>query len=99
MVASTPTVLGEFDADDDGVIDVEVDLPSDLGNGTHHLALYGLESGVGFSQEFVVADADDQSALPRTGSDSTRTAGFALVLASTGALLSLAARRSRRRLP
>ncbi len=97
MVASSPIVLGEFEADDDGAIDVEVELPADLEIGTHHLATYGLTSGVGFSQEFVIDATDDGSALPTTGSDSRSSVGFALVLVGLGGAMAVTARRRRAR--
>ena len=89
-VASSPTVVGEVDADGDGVVDAEVEIPADLESGEHHLATYGLTSGIGFSQSFVV-DAEDGSALPTTGSDSVRMMFFGLVVLVGGAALSAVA--------
>lgn len=97
LVASDPIVLGEFDADDDGVVDVEVDIPTDLPDGTHHLVSYGLESGIGFSQEFVLDASDGTgSALPATGSNSSRPIGLAIGLLGIGAVLAVSAQRRRR---
>lgn len=87
-VASTPIVVGEVDADDEGTIDTEVEIPADLEGGEHHLATYGLTSGIGFSQVFVV-DAEDGSALPATGSDSDRTVFFGLLVLVGGAAMSI----------
>ena len=92
-VASSPIVVGEVDADGDGVIDTEVEIPGDLEPGDHHLASYGLTSGVGFSQAFTI-DAEDGAALPATGSDSTRLLLVGGVLALLGsAMAAVAARR------
>ena len=86
-------VGGLFDADGDGVIDTEVEIPGELEPGDHHLASYGLTSGVGFSQSFTI-DADDGAALPATGSDSTRLllVGGAFALLGS-AVVAIAARR------
>jgi LPXTG-motif cell wall-anchored protein len=92
-VASTPVVVGEVDADDEGTIDTEVEIPADLEPGDHHLASYGLTSGIGFSQSFVV-DVSDASALPTTGSDSKDLALVGGVFAILGsAMAAVAARR------
>jgi LPXTG-motif cell wall-anchored protein len=96
MVASDPVVLGEFDADDNGEIDVEVDIPSDLPPGDHHLAAYGLTSGYGVSQAFTI-ESSDGSALPATGSDSTAPFVAGLGLVVVGAGLAFAARTTNRR--
>jgi len=93
-VASSPVVVGEADADGDGVIDTEVEIPTDLDAGEHHLASYGLTSGIGFSQAFVVA-ADDAPALPTTGSDSKRFALTGGAIALLGAALAAVAARRR----
>jgi LPXTG-motif cell wall-anchored protein len=92
-VASTPIVVGEVDADGDGAIDTEVEIPADLDAGEHHLATYGLTSGIGFSQVFMV-EAEDGSALPATGSDSNRLllVGGAFALMGS-AMAAMAARR------
>ena len=95
LVASDPIVLGEFDADDDGVVDAEVDIPTDLPDGTHHLVSYGLESGIGFSQEFVLV-AGDGSALPATGSNLGPPIGVAVILVGAGGALAVTAERRRR---
>ena len=89
-VASSPVVVGEVDADGDGVIDTEIEIPGDLEPGDHHLALYGLTSGVGFSQLFVV-DAEDGSALPTTGSDSVVLLLAGLLVLFGGAAMSMLA--------
>jgi LPXTG-motif cell wall-anchored protein len=93
-VASSPIVVGEVDADGDGVIDTEVEIPTDLDAGEHHLASYGLTSGIGFSQAFVVA-ADDAPALPTTGSDSKRLALTGGAFALLGAAIAAVAARRR----
>ena len=96
MVASTPVVLGEVEADDEGAIDAEVVIPADLEIGDHHLAVYGLTSGIGFSQAFVV-DAEDGAALPSTGSDSVQLLlGGVLVIVGGAAMSLLATSRVRR---
>lgn len=89
-VASSPVVVGEVDADGDGVIDTEIEIPGDLEPGDHHLASYGLTSGVGFSQSFVV-DAEDGSALPTTGSDSVVLLLAGLLVLFGGAAMSMLA--------
>jgi len=89
-VASSPIVVGEVDADDDGVIDTEIEIPGDLEPGDHHLASYGLTSGIGFSQSFVV-DAEEGSALPTTGSDSKNLALAGLLVLFGGAAMSMLA--------
>jgi streptogramin lyase len=94
-VASSPVVVGEVDADGDGVIDTEVEIPADLEPGDHHLASYGLTSGVGFSQSFVV-DAEDGSALPTTGSDSKKLVEVGGAFALLGSALAAVAARRRR---
>ena len=96
MVASDPVVLGEFDADSNGEIDAEVDIPTDLQPGAHHLAAYGLTSGYGVSQAFTI-ESSDGSALPATGTESRAplVAGLGLVVAGAG--LAFAARTTNRR--
>jgi LPXTG-motif cell wall-anchored protein len=96
LVASDPVVLGEVDADNNGEIDTEVDVPSDLELGNHHLAAFGLTSGYGVSQAFTIESAD-ASALPMTGNDSTApfTVGLGLVVVGGG--LAFAARTTNRR--
>ena len=89
-VASSPVVVGEVDADGDGVIDTEIEIPGDLEPGDHHLASYGLTSGVGFSQSFVV-DAEDGSALPTTGSNSVGLLLAGLLVLFGGAAMSMLA--------
>lgn len=89
-VASSPIVVGEVEADDQGAIDTEVEIPAELESGEHHLASYGLTSGVGFSQSFVV-EADDGSALPATGSESARLMLSGLLILLGGAVLTGAA--------
>ena len=89
-VASTPVVLGEVEADDEGTIDVEVEIPADLEVGDHHLATYGLTSGIGFSQAFVV-EAEDGSALPYTGSDSISLLLAGVLVIFGGAAMSILA--------
>jgi LPXTG-motif cell wall-anchored protein len=96
MVASDPIVLGEFDADGNGEIDAEVEIPSDLHPGDHHLAAYGLTSGYGVSQAFTI-ETSDGSALPATGTESRMPLAAGLGLVVVGAGFAFAARSTNRR--
>ena len=93
-VASDPSVVATVTADDDGVIDAEVDIPTGLEAGDHHLAVYGLTSGVGFSQAFSVSE---DSALPRTGNDPSSLLVTGLGLGLVGAATAAYAARRRPR--
>lgn len=99
MVASTPRVLGLFEADDRGAITGDVYLPVDLDAGTHDLAAYGLGSHIGLRQEFQLGPIGTESGpLPFTGADSQRTIGLGIALLAAGMSLTLAVRlRERRR--
>ncbi len=65
IVASTPQVIGSGYADAQGVVTISGNLPTGLASGSHTLAVYAPESGVGFSQPIRVT----APRLPVTGSD------------------------------
>lgn len=98
LVASTPRVLGEFDASDHGVLDAVVTIPADLEGGVHSLVAVGLSSGIGFRQSFSLDAIDPSpSALPTTGTDSARIVGLGAVLLGLGLVLTFTVRRRERR--
>jgi hypothetical protein len=84
IVASTPQVIGAGYADAQGVVTISGNLPTGLASGSHTLAVYAPESGVGFSQPIQVT----APRLPVTGSsDPTSLHVLALMLFVGGLLI------------
>lgn len=84
IVASTPQVIGAGFADAQGVVTISGNLPTGLASGSHTLAVYAPESGVGFSQPIRVMAPQ----LPVTGSnDPTSLYVLALMLFVGGLLI------------
>ena len=84
IVASTPQVIGSGYADAQGAVTITGNLPASLGSGSHTLAVYAPESGIGFSQPITVS----QPKLPATGSnDQDRLLVVAMMLLFGGLLV------------
>ena len=90
IVASTPQVIASGYADAQGVVTLSGNLPADLTSGTHTVAVYAPQSGVGFSQPIQVTAPQ----LPATGSDALISLYLAAIALVT---LGLAVARPRRR--
>jgi LPXTG-motif cell wall-anchored protein len=83
---STPTTVGKFQADANGVVTAEFTLPAGTPAGTHTFVYEG-DAGTYFQESFTVAAAGKQ--LAYTGADMTvpLTVGLGLVVAGAGALV------------
>ena len=83
---STPTVVGKFQADANGVVTAEFTLPAGTPAGTHTFVYEG-DAGTYFQESFTVTAGGKK--LAYTGADMTvpLTLGLGLVVAGAGALV------------
>jgi LPXTG-motif cell wall-anchored protein len=89
-------LLGTGEADADGVVTIEADLPADLEAGDHTLGLLSSDGTIGFSQAITVSTDASTSDLPYTGSESASLFALAVALLCIGALGTYAAKRQTR---
>jgi len=80
IVASTPRVIGSGTANAQGVVTIQGNLPTNLGAGSHTLAVFAPASGIGFSQKITVSPAT----LPATGSNQVNLFMIAVLLFGLG---------------
>jgi len=91
VVASEPQLVASGTADDEGSVTLSGSLPMELGSGSHTLAVYAPESGVGYRQSITVAEA----VLPATGSGLGVSTAIVLMLAAGAAITVLTRRHAR----
>jgi len=89
-------LLGTGEADADGVVTIEADLPADLEAGDHTLALLSSDGTIGFSQAITVSADGSTGDLPSTGSESATLFALAVSLLGLGTLGAYAAKRQTR---
>jgi uncharacterized delta-60 repeat protein/LPXTG-motif cell wall-anchored protein len=83
IVASTPRVIGSGTANAQGVVTIQGNLPTNLGAGSHTLAVFAPASGIGFTQKITVSPAT----LPATGSNQMNLFIIAVLLFGVGLFL------------
>ena len=93
---SIPVPMGSFTADADGVVEVEVTIPTDAEPGAHTITMVGQTSGVEVVIPIEVvgtAATGGGGGLARTGSDTGPLVGIGLGLVAAGGAAAYAARR------
>jgi LPXTG-motif cell wall-anchored protein len=90
IVASTPRVIGSGTANAQGVVTIQGNLPTNLGPGSHTLAVFAPASGIGFTQKITVSPAT----LPATGSNQMNLFMIAVLLFGVGLFLRRTTRKT-----